>query len=144
MKEEIVEYLKSLQDVICKGLEQADGNAKFDEDNWTRDGGGGGRTRVIQNGNVIEKGGVNFSEVFGPAPEFLSKEPATFFATGVSLVIHPKSPMVPIIHMNVRYLEILNLKSLIPNQCWFGGGIDLTPIYVDESDVIYFLSLIHI
>lgn len=138
MKEDVVSYFKSLQDVICKGLEQADGLAKFHEDKWEREGGGGGRTRVIQNGNVIEKGGVNFSEVFGPAPEFLSKEPATFFASGVSLVIHPKSPMVPIIHMNVRYLEVSSPKSQVPSQSWFGGGIDLTPIYVDEGDAQYF------
>ena len=70
MKEEVVAYFKSLQDTICKGLEQADGSTKFAEDKWSRDGGGGGKTRVIQNGNVIEKGGVNFSEVFGSAPEF--------------------------------------------------------------------------
>ena len=136
MKEETVKYFKNLQDNLCKGLEQADGKAKFAEDNWTREGGGGGRSRVIQNGNVIEKGGVNFSEVFGNAPGFLSKEinsetPTTFFATGVSLVIHPQSPMVPIIHMNVRYLQL-------ETTAWFGGGIDLTPIYVDEADAIYF------
>ena len=162
MREEVVAYFKSLQDTICKGLEQADGSAKFSEDKWTREGGGGGRTRAIQTGNIIEKGGVNFSEVFGPAPEFLSKEPATFFATGVSLVIHPKSPMVPIIHMNVRYLETTPLPALPKGQpqvanevqasalpspplgetgegvAWFGGGIDLTPIYVDEDDAKYF------
>ncbi len=161
MKEEVVKYFQGLQDTICKGLEQADGTAKFIEDQWTREGGGGGRTRVIQNGNIIEKGGVNFSEVFGAAPEFLSKELntkdsqlKTFFATGVSLVIHPKSPMVPIIHMNVRYLEISPVLSPHPNhppqgegrssrntddvRCWFGGGIDLTPVYVDEGDAVYF------
>jgi coproporphyrinogen III oxidase len=138
MKEDVVAYFKSLQDTICKGLEQADGLAKFREDKWERDGGGGGRTRVIQNGNVIEKGGVNFSAVHGPAPEFLSKEPADFFASGVSLVIHPGSPMVPIIHMNVRYLEVSHPTSHITHQSWFGGGIDLTPIYVDESDAQYF------
>jgi coproporphyrinogen III oxidase len=138
MKEEVVAYFKSLQDTICKGLEQADGSVKFAEDKWTREEGGGGRTRIIQNGNVIEKGGVNFSEVFGPAPEFLSKEPSTFFASGVSLVIHPKSPMVPIIHMNVRYLQLQTPNSTLPTSEWFGGGIDLTPIYIDESDAIYF------
>ena len=153
MKEDVVSYFKSLQDTICKGLEQADGSAKFQEDKWVREGGGGGRTRVIQNGNIIEKGGVNFSEVFGPAPEFLSKETGNngaknFFATGVSLVIHPKSPMVPIIHMNVRYLET-SPTSPLPRErgvsreadgvrCWFGGGIDLTPTYIDEADAIYF------
>ena len=138
MKEEVVGYLKSLQDSICKGLEELDGSAKFREDLWTRDEGGGGRTRVIQDGNVFEKGGVNFSEVFGEAPDFLAKElktkdsgQNTFFATGVSLVIHPQSPMVPIIHMNVRYLQLGETE-------WFGGGIDITPIYVDEADAIYF------
>ncbi len=150
MKEDVVEYFKSLQDSICKGLELADGKAKpdcrqasFSEDNWTREGGGGGRTRVIQNGNVIEKGGVNFSAVFGETPEFLSKEVGesnakTFFATGVSLVIHPQSPMVPIIHMNVRYLELRTPNSELPASAWFGGGIDLTPIYIDEDDANYF------
>ena len=146
-KEYIVAYFKSLQDSICKGLEQADGLAKFQEDNWSREDGGGGRTRVIQNGNVIEKGGVNFSEVFGTAPDFLSKNPATFFATGVSIVMHPKSPMIPIIHMNVRYLETSPLSPLPRERGdsreaggvrWFGGGIDLTPIYIDEADAIYF------
>ncbi|MFI5163718.1 MAG: oxygen-dependent coproporphyrinogen oxidase [Bacteroidia bacterium] len=137
-KEDIVSCFKNLQETICKGLEQADGKAKFSEDNWERSGGGGGRSRVIQNGNVIEKGGVNFSEVFGDAPDFLSKELntkdsglKTFFASGVSLVIHPQSPMVPIIHMNVRYLQLGTTE-------WFGGGIDLTPIYVDEEDAKYF------
>lgn len=163
MKEDIVAYFKTLQDTICKGLEQADGSAKFIEDKWEREEGGGGRTRVIQNGNILEKGGVNFSEVFGPAPEFLSKTPSTFFATGVSIVIHPKSPMVPIIHMNVRYIEVTpntplpappkggsakasspyaqpspSLGEIREGVAWFGGGIDLTPIYVDESDALYF------
>jgi coproporphyrinogen III oxidase len=145
MREDIVAYFKSLQDTICSGLEQADGLAKFQEDKWNREEGGGGRTRVIQNGNVIEKGGVNFSEVFGPAPEFLSKNLSTkdsglktFFASGVSIVMHPKSPMVPIIHMNVRYLSLSTPNSQLPTSEWFGGGIDLTPIYIDEADAIYF------
>lgn len=141
MREEVVAYFKSLQDSICKGLEQLDGSAKFREDLWQRDGGGGGRTRVIEGGNVFEKGGVNFSEVFGKAPEFLSKESANFFASGVSLVIHPKSSMVPIIHMNVRYLELSPSPVVGERQgvrSWFGGGIDLTPIYVDEDDAKYF------
>ena len=131
MQEEVVEYFKSLQDSICKGLEGLEGSAKFQEDKWEREGGGGGRTRVIQNGNLFEKGGVNFSEVWGTAPEFLSKEQKTFFASGVSIVMHPQSPMVPIIHMNVRYLQL-------GNEEWFGGGIDLTPIYIQEDDAKYF------
>jgi coproporphyrinogen III oxidase len=146
-KETITEWLKNLQDSICKALEQADGGAKFAEENWTRDEGGGGRTRIIKEGNVIEKGGVLFSAVSGDAPDFLFKEKEhstvsfsndivkvkpQFFATGVSIVIHPKSPMVPIIHMNIRYFEMTGGIK------WLGGGIDLTPHYINEEDAKYF------
>ncbi|MDN5199728.1 oxygen-dependent coproporphyrinogen oxidase [Fulvivirgaceae bacterium BMA10] len=135
-KSEVASWFKSLQSSICEQLEAADGLAKFQEDIWERDGGGGGRTRVISNGNVIEKGGVNFSEVFGVTPanilEALKLEASNFFATGVSIVIHPISPMVPIIHMNVRYFEMDN------GIWWFGGGIDLTPHYIDHGDAQYF------
>lgn len=135
-KEEITEWFKSLQNNICKALEGTDGKATFHEDKWVRDGGGGGRTRVIVDGNIIEKGGVNFSAVHGESPEkmiaALGLEKANFYATGVSIVIHPKSPMVPIIHMNVRYFEMDN------GVYWFGGGIDLTPHYVDNEDATYF------
>ena len=137
-KEAIETYFVNLQDEICRGLEKADGKGKFEEDLWKRHEGGGGRTRTFSNGNVIEKGGVNFSAVDGPCPDFLRKEAglkeneeATFYATGVSLVIHPVNPMVPIIHMNVRYLKAGNLE-------WFGGGIDLTPHYIFEEDSIFF------
>lgn len=130
-KDTISSWFKDLQDHICDSLEELDGAAKFQEDNWTREAGGGGRTRVIQNGNVLDKGGVNFSAVHGPTPEnilnALKLESADFFATGVSIVLHPKSPMVPIIHMNVRYFEMSN------GVYWFGGGIDLTPHYVDKN-----------
>lgn len=136
-KEMISGWFKDLQDRICAGLESADGKGKFKEDQWTREEGGGGRTRIIQNGNVIEKGGVNFSAVFGKAPEFLIRqlnapEDAQFFATGVSIVIHPGSPHVPIIHMNVRYFEMSG------GIAWFGGGIDLTPHYVKQDDARFF------
>src|ERR1700712_2367339 len=101
-KENIAEYLQTLQDSICSALENADGKAKFMEDLWQRPEGGGGRTRIIQNGNVIEKGGVAFSAVHGETSEDLRKQLkieeenlVTFFATGVSIVIHPVSPMVP-------------------------------------------------
>lgn len=131
-------YFRSLQDSICFELAKADGKEAFKEDLWERPEGGGGRTRIISNGKVIEKGGVNFSAVYGPCPEFLKKEaglledePASFYATGVSLVIHPLNPMVPIIHMNVRYLKAGNLE-------WFGGGIDLTPHYIIEEDARFF------
>lgn len=135
-KEEITEWFKQLQDNICNALEKADGKASFRQDTWQRDGGGGGRTRVIAEGNVIEKGGVNFSAVYGESPEkmiaALSLEKANFYATGVSIVIHPHNPMMPIIHMNVRYFEMDN------GVFWFGGGIDLTPHYVDKQDATYF------
>jgi coproporphyrinogen III oxidase len=138
-KEQITEWFKSLQDNICSALEKEDGKSKFAEDNWEREEGGGGRTRIIQDGDVIEKGGVLFSAVHGEVPDFLSKENVetttskdTFYATGVSIVIHPSNPMVPIIHMNVRYFEMSN------GVWWFGGGIDLTPHYVVEEDATFF------
>ena len=136
-KEEIKLYFEGLQDQICAALEQADGAAKFHEDLWIREAGGGGRSRVIQKGNVIEKGGVMFSAVWGDLHEKMLasmglKEKVDFFATGVSIVIHPQSPMVPIIHMNVRYFEMSN------GVFWFGGGIDLTPHYIVDEDAQWF------
>lgn len=147
-KEEITEWFKLLQDSICGALEKEDSIGKFKEECWTREEGGGGRTRIMENGDVIEKGGVNFSAVHGElSPTIFSdilqtsnqsqtpnselKAPQ-FYATGVSIVIHPKNPMVPIIHMNVRYFEMSNGKW------WFGGGIDLTPHYIDEQDAAFF------
>ncbi|MFK8101691.1 MAG: oxygen-dependent coproporphyrinogen oxidase [Saprospiraceae bacterium] len=134
-KTEITEWFKTLQDQICASLEELDGVGKFQQDLWERDGGGGGRTRVIQ-GEVIEKGGVNFSAVHGPISEkmaaTLKLEEGSFYATGVSIVLHPKSPMVPIIHMNVRYFEMST------GVWWFGGGIDLTPHYVVPADAQIF------
>jgi coproporphyrinogen III oxidase len=135
-KEAIAERFMTLQDSICKALEQADGKATFQEDAWKREKGGGGRTRVIIHGNVFEKGGVNFSAVHGPTPETilraLNLPAADFYATGVSIVIHPVNPRVPIIHMNVRYFEMTN------GTWWFGGGIDLTPHYIVEADAALF------
>jgi coproporphyrinogen III oxidase len=132
----IAEQFKSLQDEICSALEQLDGKAKFIEDHWQRPGGGGGRSRVINHGDLLEKGGVNFSEVKGDLPAELVKEYKAenpgFFATGVSIVLHPNNPFVPIIHMNVRYFEMDS------GLCWFGGGIDLTPHYVVPEDAVAF------
>ena len=123
--------LESLQDEICLGLENLDGRSKFREDKWVREGGGGGRTRIIENGDLIEKGGVNFSAVYGKLPDVvkdsLGATENEFFACGVSIVLHPNSPYVPIIHMNVRYFELGD------GTYWFGGGIDLTPHFVDRS-----------
>lgn len=125
-----------MQDYICSSLEQTDGQGKFVEDAWDRPEGGGGRTRIFQNGAIIQKGGVAFSAVHGPTPEkILNKlglQKADFFATGVSIVLHPYSPMVPIIHMNIRYFEMEDGTN------WFGGGIDLTPHYIDSEDAKYF------
>ncbi len=121
-----LEYQK-IQDEICAELERIDGKAVFIEDQWQREGGGGGRSRVIRQGDVLEKGGVNFSAVHGAIPDPLKKEfgeSASFYATGVSIVLHPQNPFVPVIHMNIRYFETDS------GVYWFGGGIDLTPHYV--------------
>ncbi len=129
-KEIIADKFRELQDRICQDLEQMDGNS-FKEDLWERPGGGGGRTRVIQ-GKHIEKGGVNFSAVHGAMPDnirtALQLEPNDFFATGVSIVLHPYNPHVPIIHMNVRYFETST------GAWWFGGGIDMTPHYINIDE----------
>ncbi len=134
-KEFITNWFKALQDDICWQLEAADGTGKFREDLWERPGGGGGRTRVIE-GKHIEKGGVNFSAVHGEVSERMRRSlPLNgdqFFATGVSIVLHPANPMAPIIHMNVRYFE-MNEQTW-----WFGGGIDLTPHYIDREDARFF------
>jgi coproporphyrinogen III oxidase len=135
-KEQIAARLKLLQLSICEAIESEDGTGKFQLDQWQRPGGGGGDTRVIENGNVIEKGGVNFSAVYGELPPNISSALGVasneFFATGVSIVMHPSNPHVPIIHMNVRYFE------MDEDTWWFGGGIDLTPNYVDESQTEWF------
>jgi coproporphyrinogen III oxidase len=135
-RKEITTYFQSLQDNICSALSEADGGT-FREDSWDRPGGGGGRARVIR-GNHIEKGGVNFSAVHGDLPPQaaaslnVDPEETGFYATGVSIVLHPKNPHVPIIHMNVRYFE------LDGGRFWFGGGIDLTPHYVVPEQAALF------
>lgn len=135
-RDEVAAAYQDIQDQICNGLVQADGKAKFEEEIWNRAGGGGGRTRVMQLGNVIEKGGVNFSAVHGKLPEPIKKafkvENDEFFATGVSIVMHPENPFVPIIHMNIRYFEMDEQTR------WFGGGIDLTPHYIIPTDARFF------
>lgn len=135
-KEEIASGFQSLQDFICSELEKLDGKANFNEDIWTREEGGGGRTRTIADGNLLEKGGVAFSAVYGPVTDEMKQqlklEGNDFFATGVSIVLHPFNPHVPIIHMNVRYFE------LDSGEYWFGGGIDLTPHYVVSEQVAIF------
>jgi len=137
-KESITEWFLDLQNRICKELELTDSKGLFKEDSWEREGGGGGKTRILENGELIERGGVNFSAVHGPTPknilEALDLPPSDFYATGVSIVMHPVNPMVPIIHMNVRYFEMSD------GTAWFGGGIDLTPHYIDKKDATYFHS----
>jgi len=139
-KEEIKTWFLSLQDTICEGLENLDGLAAFEEDLWKREEGGGGRTRVIKSGNLIAKGGVNFSAVEGPTPkkilEALKLDEADFFASGVSIVLHPENPWVPIIHMNIRYFEMSN------GIWWFGGGIDLTPHLIIKEKASAFHNML--
>ena len=141
MKNKFYTYIQTLQDQICKGLEDLDGVAKFRQDLWDRPEGGGGRTRVIENGNVFEKGGVNISAVHGKLPDTMQKlfgvGEADFFACGLSLVIHPKNPMVPTVHANWRYFEMYDENGNVINS-WFGGGQDLTPYYLFEEDAIHF------
>ena len=148
MKNKFYTYIQNLQDQICKGLEDIDCSTKFREDLWERPEGGGGRTRVIENGNVFEKGGVNISAVHGKLPDTMQKMfgvgEADFFACGLSLVIHPKNPMVPTVHANWRYFEMYDTSTelstgsrKIINQ-WFGGGQDLTPYYLFEEDAKHF------
>jgi len=135
----IIEFFKSLQDRICQSLEQSDGTGKFIEDNWKRKEGGGGRTRVMTNGDVIEQGGVNFSVVSGDKlpPSATAHRPElagrTWQACGVSLVIHPKNPHIPTSHANVRFF--IAEKAGEAPVWWFGGGFDLTPFYPVDEDV---------
>lgn len=130
-----VEFLKGLQDRLCAGLAAVDGGSGFQEDTWERPGGGGGRSRVIQESTVFEKGGVNFSEVHGEfSLEFSKQIPGDglrFTATGVSWVIHPRSPLIPTVHGNFRFLTH-------GSKAWFGGGADLTPYYPFQEDVVHF------
>jgi coproporphyrinogen III oxidase len=140
-KEPFVEFIRSLQDNICSELEAIDGKATFKEEKWNREGGGGGRTRVIENGNVFEKGGVNISEVYGTLPDsmvqYLNVSHNQFFACGISLVIHPNNPFVPTVHANYRYFELYNEQGEVVD-CWCAGGADLTPYYLFEEDAVHF------
>ena len=136
LKDRAGDFFAELQDEICRAIEQLDGRGRFREDLWVRDEGGGGRTRVLEDGEVFEKAGVNFSEVFGNFDEaFAQRLPlgdgTEFFATGISLVLHPSNPFVPTVHANFRYLERGSGR-------WFGGGTDLTPYYPNLEDVVHF------
>ncbi|MBA0645318.1 hypothetical protein Goklo_013435 [Gossypium klotzschianum] len=141
------------QESVCAALEAVDGAGKFKEDAWTRPGGGGGISRVLQDGAVFEKAGVNISVVYGVMPPEAYRAakaaaddqkpgPVPFFAAGISSVLHPKNPFAPTLHFNYRYFETDAPKDTpgAPRQWWFGGGTDLTPAYVFEEDVKHFHS----
>jgi len=136
-KERVSQWMKQLQDKICQALESADSAGKFQQDEWEREEGGGGRSRVMREGNVLEQGGVNFSEVWGShlPPSILTQRPEAaghkFYATGTSMVLHPRNPYVPTVHLNYRYFEAGPVW-------WFGGGIDLTPYYPFAEDAAHF------
>lgn len=141
MKDRFYAYILKLQDRITGALEAEDGTARFREDLWERPEGGGGRTRVIENGSVFEKGGVNISAVHGPLPasmqQYFGVSEADFYACGLSLVLHPVNPMVPTVHANWRYFELYGPDGALQDQ-WFGGGQDLTPYYLFDGDARHF------
>lgn len=142
-RDEWVAFIHRLQDDICNALEKEDGKARFAEDEWKREGGegGGGKTRVIANGNVFEKGGVNTSVVYGKVTDVMRRQLKldgdTWFACGLSLVIHPRNPYVPTVHANWRYFELYDEAGNTIDR-WFGGGTDLTPYYLFEEDAKHF------
>jgi len=135
IREDLARHLAALQEEICAALERLDGAARFGRDAWDRPGGGGGLTRILQDGAVLEKAGVSFSHVHGELPEAfarrLSGEGRSFAAVGLSLVLHPRSPLVPTTHANVRFI-------VQGQKAWFGGGADLTPYYLFEEDAAHF------
>ncbi|MEM6436015.1 MAG: oxygen-dependent coproporphyrinogen oxidase [Cyanobacteria bacterium P01_D01_bin.115] len=136
-RDRVSQFMQGIQDEICQGLEALDGGATFQQDQWERPEGGGGRSRVIKQGRVFEQGGVNFSEVWGEQlpPSILVQRPEAaghgFYATGTSMVLHPHNPYIPTVHLNYRYFEAGPVW-------WFGGGIDLTPYYPNLADVQHF------
>ncbi len=136
-----IAQIHDLQNNICRALEACDGKATFFEDAWQRPEGGGGKTRVIANGNVFEKGGVNTSVVYGDVTDAMKTQlkinGAKWFACGLSLVIHPLNPFVPTVHCNYRMFELYNENDEVID-CWFGGGTDLTPYYLFEEDAQHF------
>jgi coproporphyrinogen III oxidase len=139
-------FIHDLQNKICAALEEMDGCEKFTEDKWERpENGGGGKSRIIENGTVFEKGGVNSSVVYGSVTEMMKSQlkitGSSWFACGLSLVMHPKNPFVPTVHANWRYFELYD-KSGEPSDSWFGGGTDLTPSYLFEEDAVHFHSVL--
>jgi coproporphyrinogen III oxidase len=142
MRNKALSLVQRLQSEISTALEEVDGEQKFVDDSWDRvdksgGHGGGGLTKVMRNGRIFESAGVNVSEVHGVLPPAMTKKllgedrDASFYATGVSLVLHPQSPMIPTTHANFRYLEV-------ESYSWFGGGADLTPYYLWDEDAVHF------
>lgn len=142
-RQQMIDMVHSVQDEICEALSQLDGGT-FRQDIWERPEGGGGRSRVLQDGQVFEKAGVGVSVVMGDlSPEAAARmgggqdiDDLSFFATGVSLVLHPHNPMAPTVHANYRYFE--RGDGSAPGSWWFGGGADLTPSYLFEEDAVHF------
>jgi len=136
----IADEYRIIQEELCDGLQELDGQSVFRSDDWERPGGGGGLTRVLSGGGQIEKAAVNFSDVEGETPEQLSEQLAAestrFYATGISVIVHPANPHAPTFHANLRYFET------DAGQAWFGGGADLTPHYLYEEDAHDFHGLL--
>lgn len=141
MRTKFHKYIKGLQDEITSAIEEIEDTARFEEHNWDRPGGGGGRTRALEGGNVIAKGGVNISAVHGELDptmqDYFDVGDVDFFAAGLSLILHPKNPMAPTVHANWRYFEMYEKDGSIVDR-WFGGGQDLTPYYLFEEDAVHF------
>lgn len=142
IRDRFIPFIHNLQNEICQAVEEMDGKAKFREDRWEREGGGGGITRIITGGNVFQKGGVNTSVVHGKLPAVMAQqfkvgEESRFLAAGISLVIHPENPFVPTVHANFRYFELYGDDGAVADS-WFGGGADLTPYYIFEEDGRHF------
>jgi len=135
LQAEFPQFIRALQLEICAELERLDGAGRFREDTWEREGGGGGQARVLEEGTVFEKAGVNTSVVFGQLPEAFARklqgEGTQFWAGGISLVLHPRSPLVPTVHANFRFIQQ-------GGKAWFGGGADLTPYYLFDEDAQHF------
>jgi len=139
---EAIRWIAGLHDELTSFFGRLDGGGTFIEDRWERPGGGGGVARVMTDGRTFEKAGINRSAVMGELPELAARRlgghgavagATQFFATGVSLVVHPRSPKVPTIHLNVRYFELTDESGQL-TDCWYGGGSDLTPFYPHEDD----------
>jgi coproporphyrinogen III oxidase len=140
-RESWISFIHDLQNQICKDLEDADGRSFFGEDRWERAGGGGGKTKILADGKLIEKGGVNTSVVFGKVNDIMREQlkidGSRWFACGLSTVIHPVNPYVPTVHGNWRYFELYDEAGSVIDR-WFGGGADLTPYYIFEEDARHF------